>query len=147
MCASSLPGILCAPAVVLFLDNVPPVNHHRPEQPIRIQLFPGSANLRLAARRFLRGARLPAKPEAFSRVLIDQALRESGWDLLDERLTSCASPGSDRDDRRVRFELDGHSGRADYVLSGERGPRDCPRADHRLFPRDRCHEPGPPGHS
>jgi hypothetical protein len=48
------------------------------------------------------------KPEAFSRVLIDQELRESGWDLLDER--------------RVRFELDGHSGRADYVLSGERGP-------------------------
>ena len=48
------------------------------------------------------------KPEAFSRVLIDQALRDSGWDLLD--------------DRRVRFELDGHSGRADYVLSGERGP-------------------------
>src|SRR5712692_6430775 len=48
------------------------------------------------------------KPEAFSRVLIDQALRESDWDLLD--------------DRRVRFELDGHSGRADYVLSGERGP-------------------------
>ncbi len=35
------------------------------------------------------------KPEAFSRVLIDQALRESGWDLLD--------------DRRVRFELDGKS--------------------------------------
>src|SRR5216117_4021297 len=48
------------------------------------------------------------KPEAFPRVLIDQALRDSGWDLLD--------------DRRVRFELDGHSGRADYVLSGERGP-------------------------
>jgi len=48
------------------------------------------------------------KPEAFSRVLIDQELRESGWDLLDER--------------RVRFELDGHSGRADYVLSGERRP-------------------------
>jgi len=48
------------------------------------------------------------KPEAFSRVLIDQELRESGWDLLDER--------------RVRFELDSHSGRADYVLSGERGP-------------------------
>src|ERR1700674_565311 len=48
------------------------------------------------------------KPEAFSRVLIDQELRESGWDLLDER--------------RVCFELDGHSGRADYVLSGERGP-------------------------
>ena len=33
------------------------------------------------------------KPEAFSRVLIDQALKDSGWDLLDER--------------RVRFELDG----------------------------------------
>src|SRR5260370_41139598 len=48
------------------------------------------------------------KPEAFSRVLIDQELRESGWDLLD--------------DRRVRFELDGHSGRADYVLCGNRGP-------------------------
>jgi type I site-specific restriction endonuclease len=65
---------------------------------------------------------LPAKPEAFSRVLIDQALRESGWDLLDERPTRRASPESDRDDRSVRFELDGHSGRADYVLSGERGP-------------------------
>jgi len=37
------------------------------------------------------------KPEAFSRVLIDQALKDSGWDLLDER--------------RVRFELDGKSGR------------------------------------
>jgi type I restriction enzyme R subunit len=51
---------------------------------------------------------LPTKPEAFSRVLIDQALKESDWDLLDER--------------RVRFELDGKSGRADYVLCGERGP-------------------------
>jgi type I restriction enzyme, R subunit len=49
-----------------------------------------------------------AKPEAFSRVLIDQALKDSGWDLLD--------------DRRVRFELDGKSGRADYVLTGDRGP-------------------------
>jgi type I restriction enzyme R subunit len=49
-----------------------------------------------------------AKPEAFSRVLIDQALKDSDWDLLD--------------DRRVRFELDGKSGRADYVLIGERGP-------------------------
>src|SRR5713226_2787673 len=48
------------------------------------------------------------RPEAFSRVLIDQALKDSGWDLLDER--------------RVRFELDGNSGRADYVLTGERGP-------------------------
>jgi type I site-specific restriction endonuclease len=48
------------------------------------------------------------KPEAFSRVLIDQALKDSGWELLH--------------DHRVRFELDGKSGRADYVLSGERGP-------------------------
>jgi len=43
------------------------------------------------------------KPEAFSRVPIDQALKDSGWNLLDER--------------RVRFELDRKSGRADYVLS------------------------------
>ena len=49
-----------------------------------------------------------SKPEAFSRVLIDQALKDSDWDLLD--------------DRRVRFELDGTSGRADYVLCGDRGP-------------------------
>ena len=48
------------------------------------------------------------QPEAFSRILIDQALKESDWDLLDPH--------------RVRFELDGHSGRADYVLSGPRGP-------------------------
>ncbi len=61
---------------------------------------------------------MPTKPEAFSRVLIDQALRESGWDLLD--------------DRRVRFELDGHSGRADYALSGERGPLSAPATRHSL---------------
>jgi type I restriction enzyme R subunit len=47
------------------------------------------------------------KPEAFSRVLIDQALKDSGWDLLD--------------DHRVRLEVDGKSGRVDYVLSGDRG--------------------------
>jgi type I restriction enzyme R subunit len=47
------------------------------------------------------------KSEAFSRVLIDQALRESNWDILDEH--------------RVRFEVDGNSGRVDYVLSGDRG--------------------------
>jgi type I restriction enzyme R subunit len=47
------------------------------------------------------------KSEAFSRVLIDQALRESNWDILNEH--------------RVRFELDGNSGRVDYVLSGDRG--------------------------
>lgn len=48
------------------------------------------------------------QPEAFSRVLIDQALRDSGWDLLDPH--------------RVRFELHGAGGRADYVLSGAHGP-------------------------
>jgi hypothetical protein len=46
--------------------------------------------------------------EAFSRVLIDQALKDSGWNLLDRH--------------RVRFELPGRSGRADYVLSGGHGP-------------------------
>ncbi len=51
---------------------------------------------------------MTTQPEAFSRVLIDQSLKDSGWDLLD--------------DRRVRFELDGKTGRADYVLCGERGP-------------------------
>lgn len=51
---------------------------------------------------------MSSQPEAFSRVLIDQALRDSGWDLLDSR--------------QVRFELHGHGGRADYVLSGPRGP-------------------------
>jgi len=44
------------------------------------------------------------RSETFSRVLIDQALRESDWDLLD--------------DRHVRFELNGKSGRADCLLSG-----------------------------
>ena len=49
-----------------------------------------------------------SQPEAFSRVLIDQALKDSGWDLLNPQ--------------HVRFELHGHSGRADYVLSGPHGP-------------------------
>ena len=46
--------------------------------------------------------------EAFSRVLIDKALEFSGWNLLDPR--------------QVRFELSSTTGRADYVLSGQRGP-------------------------
>jgi type I restriction enzyme R subunit len=46
--------------------------------------------------------------EAFSRVLIDKALEFSGWDLLNPKT--------------VRFEMAGNSGRADYVLSGQRGP-------------------------
>ena len=51
---------------------------------------------------------MPARSEAFSRVLIDQALRDSGWDLLDPQ--------------QVRFELHGAAGRADYVLGGPLGP-------------------------
>lgn len=46
--------------------------------------------------------------EAFSRVLIDKALEFSGWNLLNPK--------------EVRFELRGDDGRADYVLSGQRGP-------------------------
>src|SRR3990172_11966213 len=45
-------------------------------------------------------------PEAFSRVLIDRALTESGWDLLNPR--------------QVRFEIRA-GGRADYALLGNRG--------------------------
>src|ERR1035441_1532936 len=47
-------------------------------------------------------------PEAFSRVLIDEALRDSGWNLLDAH--------------QVRFELHTGTGRADYVLMGPHGP-------------------------
>jgi len=46
--------------------------------------------------------------EAFSRVLIDKALEFSGWNLLDSH--------------QVRFELNTATGRADYVLCGQRGP-------------------------
>jgi len=46
--------------------------------------------------------------EAFSRVLIDKALEFSGWNLLDAH--------------QVRFELNTANGRADYLLSGQRGP-------------------------
>ncbi|MGH9425171.1 MAG: DEAD/DEAH box helicase family protein, partial [Terriglobia bacterium] len=48
------------------------------------------------------------QPEAFSRVLIDQALRDSGWDLQNHQ--------------QVLFETSGSSGRADYVLRGQHGP-------------------------
>ncbi len=51
---------------------------------------------------------MPDQPEAFSRVLIDQALKESNWDLLDPQ--------------RVRFESSGRDGRADYLLLGRNGP-------------------------
>lgn len=57
---------------------------------------------------FWRTNTLPDQPEAFSRVLIDQALKESDWDLLDPQ--------------RVRFESSGRAGRADYILLGKNGP-------------------------
>ena len=47
-------------------------------------------------------------PEAFSRVLIDEALKFSGRNLLDPH--------------QVRFEFNTANGRADYVLGGPRGP-------------------------
>jgi type I restriction enzyme R subunit len=50
----------------------------------------------------------PGANEAFSRVLIDKALEFSGWDLLDPH--------------QVRFELNTATGRADYLLGGQRGP-------------------------
>jgi type I site-specific restriction endonuclease len=46
--------------------------------------------------------------EAFSRVLIDEALKDSGWNLLDPT--------------QVRFELHTATGRADYILFGPHGP-------------------------
>src|SRR5213592_1866753 len=49
-----------------------------------------------------------SRSEAFSRVLIDQTLKESGWNLLDPQ--------------QVTFEISGSSGRADYVLRGLHGP-------------------------
>ncbi len=51
---------------------------------------------------------MPGHSEAFSRVLIDQLLKDSGWDLLDKY--------------QVRFELNISTDRADYVLSGSHSP-------------------------
>lgn len=45
--------------------------------------------------------------EAFSRILIDKALQDSGWDLLNPQ--------------RVAFELNTSSGRADYLLKDRYG--------------------------
>ena len=50
-------------------------------------------------------------PEAFSRVLIDGALRYSGWDILD--------------DQQVLFEYHNASGRADYLLKDKNGRVIC----------------------
>ena len=49
--------------------------------------------------------------EAFSRVLLDKALEFSGWNLLDAH--------------EVRLEVNGSSGRADYVLMTRRGGALC----------------------
>src|SRR6266705_31006 len=49
-----------------------------------------------------------AANEAFSRILIDKALEFSGWNLLDPQ--------------QVRFEFNTATGRADYLLGGQRGP-------------------------
>ena len=51
---------------------------------------------------------MPGHNEAFSRVLIDKALQDSGWNILDNKV--------------VRFEVSGSSGRVDYLLFGKYGP-------------------------
>jgi hypothetical protein len=62
----------------------------------------------------------PKQSEAFSRVLIDQALTDGGWDLLDSH--------------QVRLELHGPGGRVDYVLLDPLGRALCvleaKREDH-----------------
>ncbi len=50
---------------------------------------------------------MPGHNEAFSRILIDEALTESGWNVKDNKV--------------VRFEVKGISGRADYLLFGKYG--------------------------
>ena len=50
---------------------------------------------------------MPDNPEAFSRILIDRALTDSGWELLDSK--------------QVRFEYHTGSGRADYLLFDKAG--------------------------
>lgn len=52
-----------------------------------------------------------SQPEAFSRVLIDGALTESGWDLLNPK--------------QVRFEVNAASKRADYLLLNSLGRTLC----------------------
>lgn len=49
--------------------------------------------------------------EAFSRILIDQALKDSGWNITDTR--------------QVRLEVTGSSGRADYILLDDNGLALC----------------------
>lgn len=50
---------------------------------------------------------MPVNSEAFSRILIDRALQESGWDLLDSK--------------QVQFEVGAQGKRADYLLKDKNG--------------------------
>ena len=50
---------------------------------------------------------MPDHPEAFSRILIDRALSDSGWDLLDSK--------------QVRFGYHTGTGRADYLQLDKAG--------------------------
>lgn len=50
---------------------------------------------------------MTSNPEAFSRILIDDALRDSEWDILDSQ--------------QVEFEYHNASGRADYLLKDRNG--------------------------
>lgn len=52
-----------------------------------------------------------SNPEAFSRILIDRALTDSGWDLLNAK--------------QVRFEVNAASKRADYLLLDSLGRTLC----------------------
>lgn len=52
-----------------------------------------------------------SQPEAFSRILIDRALTDSGWDLLNTK--------------QVRFEVNAASKRADYLLLDSLGRTLC----------------------
>jgi type I restriction enzyme R subunit len=54
---------------------------------------------------------VPNQPEAFSRILIDRALQDSDWDLLDSK--------------QVQFELHTQNGRADYILKDSLGRALC----------------------
>lgn len=50
---------------------------------------------------------MPSQTEAFSRVLIDKALENSGWNLLDPK--------------QIQFEFHTPNGRADYLLKDNLG--------------------------
>lgn len=52
-----------------------------------------------------------SQPEAFSRILIDRALADSGWDLLNSK--------------QVRLEVNAASKRADYLLLDSLGRTLC----------------------